>query len=69
MRPILEYINEFEKLMAWTRKLEELAYANQRETLSETEWKSLAQENHISLQAYEVARVVAQRKRKLSLAD
>ncbi len=66
---ILEYISEFDKLMTWTGELEKLASANQREHVSEAEWDLLAKEKHISPQAYEVACIVAQRKRKLSLAD
>ena len=66
---ILAKNTEFEKLLVWIDKLNELAESNYKETVSPDEWKKICSENNISPQAYMVARVVAERKRKLSLAD
>lgn len=66
---ILNYVSEFAALIAWVNNLNELADANTKDGVSVEEWNVICKEKHISQQAYEVARVVAQRKRKLSLAD
>lgn len=66
---ILEHIKDFDELIKWTDVLNRLAEADERESVSSEDWKRICKEKHISAQAYEVARVVAERKRKLSLAD
>ena len=66
---ILEVVNEFEMLMFWITELNKLVDANTKNSMTEKDWEQLCREKHISPQAYEVARVVAGRKRKLSLAD
>ena len=66
---ILERNREFHKLLIWVDKLNELAEGNYKETMNPEEWGRICEKYDISPQAYAVARVVAERKRKLSLAD
>lgn len=66
---ILSRIRDFDKLIEWVSELNRLAEANAREEQESAKWEKLCDEKHISPQAYEVARVVAERKRKMSLAD
>lgn len=68
-KTILERISAFDKLLVWVNRLNGLAEGNYKATVDPDEWDKICTENDISPQAYEVARVVAQRKRKLSLAD
>ncbi len=69
LKTILEKIRDFEKLIIWVDELNELAEGNYKDKVTPNEWDRMCAEKSISPQAYEVARVVAQRKRKLSLAD
>ena len=66
---ILEQKQSFEDLMEWVKDLNELAEGNSNKSSKSEVWENICKEKQISPQAYEVARVVAQRKRKLSLAD
>lgn len=66
---LLDRIRDFDKLMEWTMNLNHMAEAGEREKMEETLWQRICAERYISPQAYEVALVVAGRKRKLSLAD
>lgn len=66
---ILSRIRDFDKLIKWVSELNRLAEANKKEEADSQEWNAICDEKNISPQAYVVARVVAERKRKLSLAD
>lgn len=66
---ILNRIRDFDRLIEWASDLNQLAEANTKDGMAEKEWELLCHEKYISPQAYEVALVVAGRKRKLSLAD
>lgn len=66
---ILSHIKEFQKLISWVSELNGLADADMKEKTDGQEWDLMCKEKHISHQAYKVALVVAERKRKLSLAD
>ncbi len=66
---IFNKIREFETMIAWVSELNMLADANAKEEMSTREWAELCENKSISQQAYEVARVVSKRKRKLSLTD
>ena len=68
-KTILEKNRDFKKLITWVDELNELAEGNYEEKVTSNEWERICAGKNISPQAYEVARVVAQRKRKLSLAD
>lgn len=68
-KTILCRMQEFDKLIEWVNELNELAEADARQSMTPDAWDAICKEKYISPQAYEVARVVAQRKRKLSLAD
>ncbi|MBE5882088.1 MAG: DUF4422 domain-containing protein [Lachnospiraceae bacterium] len=66
---ILERMQDFNELMAWVSDLNQLAEANVRGEKSSEEAQRICEQKNISKQAFEVALVVARRKRKLSLAD
>lgn len=66
---ILSRIREFDRLMEWVSQLNRIAENAEREKTEAEEWQRICAEKQISPQAYEVALVVAGRKRKLSLAD
>ncbi len=66
---ILSRIYDFDALIAWVSEVNRLAEANAKEAEGSEVWEEICMEKCISPQAYEVARIVAQRKRKLSLAD
>lgn len=66
---ILERVQEFDSLMSWVTELNKLAEANERGEVTREEAQAICRKKDISEQAYEVALVVARRKRKMSLAD
>lgn len=60
---ILDCIRDFDRLIDWVSELNLLAETNKSEEQELEDWKKLCLEKHISPQAYEVARVMAERKR------
>ncbi len=66
---ILSKIQDFEELLQWVCELNHLAEQKTKERLKPHQWQKTCCEKKITPQAYEVACVVAERKRKLSMAD
>nr|MBQ8253040.1 DUF4422 domain-containing protein [Lachnospiraceae bacterium] len=66
---ILERMQDFDELIAWAGNLNRLAENKTRENTDPAQWNEMCERYNITSQAYEVAKVVAQRKRKLSMAD
>jgi len=66
---ILDKIRDFDELIEWVSCLNRLTEEKAKENMQPVQWKKLCEEKNISPQACEVAGVVAERKRKLSMAD